>query len=284
MYFFICIILLLCVVPVKNKVINYFKLFICSFICFYYLEVNSMSLISLIISLLSFINIVYLLYQILKIEIISNDDNNIVFNLAHEVKNPLAVCKGYLSMIDTNDKDKLERYLPIIKNEIDRSLNIMDDFLKLKKISLNKDLMDLSILINDVRETTNILLKNNNVNINMPDIDKELIIDGDYDKLKQVFINLIKNAYEADAKNITIDIKKNSNYLKIKIIDDGCGISKMDLKKIGNVFYTTKVAGTGIGVSLSKEIVKLHDGELSYDSVINKGTTATMILPFKYIF
>ena len=284
MYFFICIILLLCVVPVKNKVINYFKLFICSFICFYYLEVNSMSLIPLIISLLSFINIVYLLYQILKIEIISNDDNNIVFNLAHEVKNPLAVCKGYLSMIDTNDKDKLERYLPIIKNEIDRSLNIMDDFLKLKKISLNKDLMDLSILINDVRETTNILLKNNNVNINMPDIDKELIIDGDYDKLKQVFINLIKNAYEADAKNITIDIKKNSNYLKIKIIDDGCGISKMDLKKIGNVFYTTKVAGTGIGVSLSKEIVKLHDGELSYDSVINKGTTATMILPFKYIF
>ena len=284
MYFFICIILLLCVVPVKNRVINYFKLFICSFICFYYLEVNSMSLIPLIISLLSFINIVYLLYQILKIEIISNDDNNMVFNLAHEVKNPLAVCKGYLSMVDTNDKDKLERYLPIIKNEIDRSLNIMDDFLKLKKISLNKDLMDLSILINDVRETTNLLLKNNNVNINMPDIDKELIIDGDYDKLKQVFINLIKNAYEADAKNITIDIKKNSNYLKIKIIDDGCGISKMDLKKIGNVFYTTKVAGTGIGVSLSKEIVKLHDGELSYDSVINKGTTATMILPFKYIF
>lgn len=284
MYFFIFSILLLVAIPVKNRLINYFKLFICSFICFYYLNTSSISLMSLIISILSFINIIQLLYQILKLEMVNKEDTNIIFNLAHEVKNPLAVCKGYLDMIDINDKDKLERYIPIIKNEMNRSLDIMNDFLKLKKITLNKDLMDLSMLINDVKKTTDLILRNDNVNINIPNIDKELIIDGDYDKLKQVFINLIKNAYEANAKNISIDIKKNSNYLKIKVIDDGCGISKMDLKKVGNIFYTTKVTGTGIGVSLSKEIVKLHDGELSYDSVINKGTTATMILPFKYIF
>ena len=284
MYFLVFIILILVVIPVKNKIINYFKLFISSFICFYYLDDSSVSLLSLVISLLSFGNIIYLLYQILKTEICNKEDTNIIFNLAHEVKNPLSVCKGYLDMIDINDKDKLERYLPIIKNEMNRSLDIMNDFLKLKKISLNKDLMDLSILINDVKKITDLILRNANVNINIPDIDKELIIEGDYDKLKQVFINLIKNAYEAGARNITIDIKKNSNYLKIKVIDDGCGISKMDLKRIGNIFYTTKVTGTGIGVSLSKEIIKLHNGELSYDSVINKGTTATMILPFKYIF
>lgn len=284
MYFFVFSILLLVVIPVKNRLINYSKLFICSFICFYYLNTSSISLMSLIISILSFINIIQLLYQILKLEMVNKEDTNIIFNLAHEVKNPLAVCKGYLDMIDINDKDKLERYIPIIKNEMNRSLDIMNDFLKLKKITLNKDLMDLSMLINDVKKTTDLILRNDNVNINIPNIDKELIIDGDYDKLKQVFINLIKNSYEANAKNISIDIKKNSNYLKIKVIDDGCGISKMDLKKIGNVFYTTKVTGTGIGVSLSKEIIKLHDGELSYDSVINKGTTATMILPFRYIF
>ena len=106
----------------------------------------------------------------------------------------------------------------------------------------------------------------------------------DYDKLKQVLMNLIKNSYEAECKNIKINIKTNDEYLKVEVIDDGKGISKEDLKRIGEIFYTTKVSGTGIGVSMSKEIIKLHNGKLYYDSVLNKRTTATIVLPIKYIF
>ena len=262
----------------------YFLLFVCSFICFCFLETVSNSIIGLLITLISFISIIYIIYKILKLEVNNNKDDSTIFNLAHEVKNPLSVCKGYLDMLDINDKEKLERYIPIIKSEMNRSLDIMDEFLNLKRIKVDKDLLDLSLLLLDVKRTISLVLKDNNVNVNIPNIDKELIINGDYDKLKQVFINLIKNSYEADARNINIDIKKNNNYLKIKVIDDGIGISKTDLKKIGNIFYTTKVCGTGIGVSLSKEIIRLHDGDLSYNSVLNKGTEATMILPFKYIF
>ena len=284
MYFLLFIVLLVVIIPVKYVVVNYIKLFICSFICFYYLDTVSTSILGLLLSLISFLSIILILYRILRSELNINKEDNTIFSLAHEVKNPLAVCKGYLDMLDINDKDKLERYIPIIKSEMNRSLEIMDEFLNLKRIKINKDLMDLSLLLDDVKKTVGLVLKDKNVNISINNLDKELIINGDYDKLKQVFINLIKNSYEAEAKNIKINIKKNNNYLEIKIIDDGIGLSKTDLKKIGNIFYTTKVTGTGIGVSLSKEIIRLHDGELSYNSILNKGTTATMILPFKYIF
>ena len=227
---------------------------------------------------------IQLIYKIVYREISNKEEDNTLFNLAHEVKNPLSVCKGYLDMID--NYKKLEKYLPIIKSEMNRSIRIMDEFLDLKRLNINKDLMDISLLLNDIKETTNIMLKENKVNLKIPKLDKELIIDGDYDKLKQVFMNLIKNSYEAEAKNIKIDVKTNNNYLKIKIIDDGIGISKSDLNKVGKVFYTTKVTGTGVGVSMAKEIVRLHDGSLSYESNITCVFLywSINILPFKWIF
>ena len=284
MYFLVLLIMLIPLGWEKEyKIITYIKIFISSLICFYYMNSMNDTYITLLLSLLSFMVIIYLVYKLVKEELTSKSDTS-MYNLAHEVKNPLAVCKGYLDMIDINDKEKLEKYLPIIKKEMNRSLSIMNDFLCIKKITLNKELMDFSLLLDDVVETLNLSYKESNVRINSPKVDNELIIDGDYDKLKQVLVNIIKNSYEADAKNIDINIKKNSSYLKVIIKDDGKGITKNDLKKIGELFYTTKLAGTGIGVGLSKRILELHDGNLSYDSLVNKGTTATIILPLKYVF
>ena len=251
----------------------FFILFIVSIIHFYFIN-------NLLIQLLSFIIIIYLIYKIINDNKEENNGDSI-YNLAHEVKNPLCVCKGYLDMINSNNLDK---YLPIIKSEMNRSLTIMDEFLDLKRIKLDKDLMDFTLLLDDIKETTKLVLKNNNVKLELNNSLDEVIIDGDYDKLKQVLMNLIKNSYEAVCSNIKIDLKTNKEYLKLKIIDDGKGISKEDLKKIGTPLYTTKVTGTGLGVSLSKEIIKLHEGEIKYDSTINKGTKVTIILPIKYIF
>ena len=284
MYFLVLLIMLIPLGLEKEyKIITYIKIFISSLICFYYMNSMNDTYMTLLLSLLSFMVIIYLVYKLVKEELTSKNDTSL-YNLAHEVKNPLAVCKGYLDMIDINNKEKLEKYLPIIKKEMNRSLSIMNDFLCIKKITLNKELMDFSLLLDDVVETLDLSFRESNVKINSPKVDNELIIDGDYDKLKQVLINIIKNSYEADAKNIDINIKKNSSYLKVIIKDDGKGITKNDLKRIGELFYTTKLAGTGIGVGLSKRILEMHDGNLSYDSLINKGTTATIILPLKYVF
>lgn len=75
---------------------------------------------------------------------------NSLFKLTHEIKNPLAVCKGYLTMINIDNKEKTEKYLNIIKQEIERSLNIMADFSELNKIKLNKELIDINMLVEEV--------------------------------------------------------------------------------------------------------------------------------------
>ena len=287
MYFFILLILTLIIFFNYYDSYSgaiYIKIFINSIIFFYLLNITNNSLLILLLTVSSYLIVIVLIYRLLKISNKDIKEDNSLFNLAHEVKNPIAVCKGYLDMLDVNDKDKIERYLPIIKSEMKRSLSIMDEFLDLKRINLDKDLMDFSLLLDDIEETTKFILEENKVKFNIKNINKELIINGDYDKLKQVLINLIKNSYEADSNNIYLDVKVNNNYLKIKIIDDGKGMTKENLKRIGEVFYTTKVTGTGVGVSMAKEIIKLHDGNLLYESIINKGTTATIILPIKYIF
>ena len=286
MYFFIFLILFILIIPnhfeKKYSFIIYSKLFVC-FIIYYYLNMNDNNFTYCLLTIFNFIVLTELIYRKVKIELTNKEEDNTIYNLAHEVKNPLAVCKGYLDMIDTNDKKKMEKYLPIIKNEMQRSLIIMDEFLSLKRIKIEKDLMDFSVLLSDIKSTLEVI-EENKVKLNIPKLEEEIIIDGDYDKLKQVLINLIKNSYEADAKNISIELKTNSNYLKVRIIDDGKGISKDDLNKIGNLFYTTKTYGTGVGVTMAKEVIKLHDGSLSYDSIINKKTVVTIILPIKYVF
>lgn len=288
MYFLIFIILIVLLVPnrleKRSQLIIYLKIFISSFIYFYLLNMITTSILVLALTLLTFITIDFLIYRLLKNNIVEHEENNNLYSLAHEVKNPISVCKGYLDMIDVKDTEKLEKYIPIIKSEMNRALSLMNEFLDLKRINLNKDLMDFSLLIEDIKETVDLALENKNINLNIPDTEQELIIDGDYDKLKQVLMNLIKNSYEANAKNINISLEVHKNNLLIRIIDDGNGITKEDLDRIGEVFYTTKATGTGIGVCLSKEIIKLHNGELSYQSTLNKETIATIILPLEYVF
>lgn len=204
-----------------------------------------------------------------------------LFKITHEVKNPIAVCKGYLDMLDVNDKDKINRYIPIIREEIDRSLNIMTDFMQFSKIKLDKEIVDINLLLDDVYDNFKILNKLKNIELKYIENDKEIYIDGDYNRLKQVLINLIKNSVEAITETGTIVIKSENTLkeFKIMIIDNGCGMSKETIDKIKEIFYTTKEKGSGIGVSLSNEIIKAHGGKLEYDSKLGKGTIVKITLP-----
>ena len=96
-------------------------------------------------------------------------------------------------------------------------------------------------------------------------------------------INIIKNALESmeDKKVLTIETKIDKNNIIVKIIDTGKGMTKEELEKLKNPFFTTKRNGTGLGVYLSKEIVKAHNGNIMYKSRENVGTTVTMTLPLK---
>lgn len=206
-----------------------------------------------------------------------------LFKLTHEIKNPLAVCKGYLDMIDINKQEKAEKYISIMKQEVDRSLNIISDFVEYNKIKIKKEQIDLNCLLDDVYDSFKILVNNKKVKLEYKDRDdEEIYFEGDYERLKQVLINLLKNALEATEENGRIEIYSNiyKKHLEIIIKDNGKGMSKETLEKIKEMFYTTKQNGTGLGVALSNEIIKSHNGELIFESETNKGTTATIRLPF----
>lgn len=208
-----------------------------------------------------------------------------LFKLTHEIKNPIAVCKGYLEMLDTKKKNKLEKYLPIIKDEINRTLTIINDFSDYGKLKIEKEEIDLIMLMEDLEETLSPLLKENEVVSEFISKEEELYIELDYNRIKQVLVNIIKNAIEAkDEKRklkIKMTIKKLKEEVQIKIEDTGTGISKENLEKISKIFYTTKENGTGLGVALSKEIIEQHRGSIHYSSILGKGTTVTIFLPRK---
>lgn len=207
---------------------------------------------------------------------------NSLFKVTHEIKNPIAVCKGYLDMLDVDNHNQVVKYIPIIKAEIDRTLVLMNDFLNLTKLKVEKSVMDISILLDDISNSTSTLLKELGVDFKINSIDDEIYIEGDYDRLKQVFMNLIKNSVESMQKEYKL-IKINCHVTKkdivITIEDNGIGIDKKNINKIGEAFFTTKSKGTGLGVKLSIEIIEQHNGSIKYTSKEGQGTKVTIKLP-----
>ena len=206
-----------------------------------------------------------------------------LFKITHEIKNPIAVCKGYLDMLNTNNNNQVKRYIPIIKSEIERLLTLLQDFLLINKNNLDLDIMDFNMLIEDTLNKLNPLLNENKINLNLNIIDDEIYINGDYNRLSQVLINLIKNSIEAVPKekngeiNIITKIKKNKYIIIIE--DNGEGMTNEVLTKMKEPFFTTKKRGSGLGVPLIYEIVEAHNGKIEYESEYGKGTKIILEMP-----
>ena len=210
-----------------------------------------------------------------------------LFKITHEIKNPIAVCKGYLDMIDYKDTDKVERYIPIIKDEISRTLILMDDFLDYTKIQVEKDITDLYLLLEDTYKIVKPLFKKNQIKLTLNiDDDDDVYMNLDYNRLKQVLVNLLKNSIEAKDNRkkdnyVSIDTIKKNDEIIIRIKDNGIGMDTKSLEKVDEMFYTTKEKGTGLGVALSKEIISQHGGDIKYSSVKGKYTIVDIILPYQ---
>ena len=205
-----------------------------------------------------------------------------LFKLTHEIKNPLAVIKGYLDMFNIENKEKSLKYLSIIREEANRSLNIITDFLEFNKIKIVKTEIDLNLLLEDVYDSFKIILNRKNIKLVYNDReDEEIYFDGDYERLKQVLINVLKNSIEAIENKGKVEISSNiyKKYIDIIIEDDGIGMSEDTLKQLKTMFFTTKLNGSGLGVCLSNEIINAHNGELIYTSKEGVGTKVTIRLP-----
>ncbi|WP_257349399.1 ATP-binding protein [Pseudalkalibacillus decolorationis] len=204
-------------------------------------------------------------------------------SIAHEIRNPLTTIRGMLQFLSSDTTDKqLKRYAPLLIDELDRSNKIITDYLTLVKpgsIELGK--LNLREVVED---TINLLLPlgaYHNVEIKT-EITVSYMVKAHEQHFKQCLINIIKNGIEAiDGKGIIrIKVKsKNSDEVSLSIEDNGKGMTREELEKIGLPFYTTKTKGTGLGSMITYRLIRNMGGVLQYKSVKDKGTTVTITLP-----
>ncbi len=207
--------------------------------------------------------------------------------IAHEIRNPLTSLRGFTQLLKHSTSND-EPYIPIMLGEIDRINTIVSELLMLskpseqdfRKVEITELLRSVVILMNAHAKLLNIDIDYRN-HIE----DGKVFIDGMENKLKQVFINLVKNAMEAmeTGGQIIISTRKNEKFLIIQLCDQGCGIPEEILSKLGQPFVTTKEKGTGLGLMVCKSIIDSHQGKMDIQSIVGKGTCITLTFPLSVV-
>lgn len=219
--------------------------------------------------------------------------DELIVYLAHDIKTPLTVVIGYLSLLnEIDDMPTIQRkkYLELVLNKsyrLEELINELFDIARFnsEKIILEKEELNLNLMIEQIIDDFYPILNDLNKKINFK-ATKNLNIYADPDKLSRVFNNLIKNAinYSKDNTDIDINAKKSNNEIIVSVTNKGKMIPKDKLDKIFENFYrmdesrTSKTGGSGLGLAISKEIVSLHGGKIKVTSDIDK-TTFIVILP-----
>ncbi|AVX20661.1 diguanylate cyclase (GGDEF) domain-containing protein [Carboxydocella sporoproducens DSM 16521] len=203
-------------------------------------------------------------------------------SLAHEIKNPLTSVRGFIQLLQNREQDFHEKeHLRIILDELDRMNKLIHEFLSFSTKKNTRKFFDINQLIDDIIFIMSSLVHDKNIKIEKRSELKNSLLYGQPEKIKQVFINLIRNSIEAINCNgkITIILQEDGNYLLMSVKDNGCGIDRETIKNIFKPFYTTKETGTGLGLSISAQIIKEHQGEIWVDSERGIGTTFKIKLP-----
>lgn len=211
----------------------------------------------------------------------------LIANVSHDLRTPLTMIKAYAEMIrdiSGDDKQKREEHLKVIIDESNRLTRLINDMMDLSK--LESGVIEINKTEFDIVETIQILLKSFkmmyqkdgyvfNFNFNEP-----LMVCADETKIEQVIYNLVSNAvnYSDNDKNITINLMKDKNNVKIEVIDHGRGIAKDKLPYIWDRYYKagevhkTSKTGTGLGLSIVKNIIEKHGQKYGVESEENKGS------------
>lgn len=204
--------------------------------------------------------------------------------IAHEIRNPLTSLKGFLQLIVSGRKNN-SSYYDIMNSELDRIEDIVSELLMLSKPQVYQ--LSYHDVRNMMRDTIKLLETQailHNTSIDADYGNEPLWVYGVENQVKQVFINVIKNAIEAmiDGGSIRVKLYRTGDEVFVQIHDEGPGIGEDQLAKMGQPFYTTKEKGTGLGLMVSYKIVDNHRGRIRVNSEIGKGTVFEIMLPFRY--
>lgn len=202
--------------------------------------------------------------------------------IAHEIRNPLTSLKGFLKLIPSMPTDLAARYIAIMEDELGRIEQIVSELLVLGKPQPSEfKLANPAALLTKVIALLESHANMNNIEINTTIDYNAPMVSCNENHLKQVFLNVIKNAIEAmpNGGRLHIYTKIHNQTIEILVVDEGQGISQEQLKHIGSPFFTTKNTGTGLGLMVSHRLIKNHKGAIDISSELGKGTTVTITLP-----
>ena len=208
----------------------------------------------------------------------------LVAEITHEIKNPLVMIGGFArQLVRSIPDEKSQSKLKIIAEEVQRLEQLI---LELREVyrpkSLTFEPLNLMQLLEEIYFLSREDCEKGNIQIRLLKMKRPIRIEGDPEKLKQVFLNLIRNAMEAMEKGGSLIIKPKvlKDKVEISIEDTGRGISQKDQEKLFTPFFTTKSKGTGLGLCVSKRIIEDHPGStLRVDSVEGQGTIVKITLP-----
>lgn len=205
--------------------------------------------------------------------------------IAHEIRNPLAGISGSIQMLSqTTNNDDDKKLMAIVMREIDRLNGLITEFLDYSRPEPTpSDAVDLSQLLQEVIDLTS---KNKMIPAGLEhrlNIEKNLVIKADSNKLKQAFLNIVINAYqsmnEATKPCLTIELSKINSEAILKIRDTGSGMSEETRRRIFEPFFTTKSKGTGLGLAMTYKILQAHQARILVESEKNKGSSFEISFP-----
>ena len=212
--------------------------------------------------------------------------SEVAAGVAHEIRNPLTVISGFVQMMHNDQNSPYTYYTNLIDSEIDRINLIISEFLVLSKPNSIKAVnFNIDTVLSDIMTLYKPELQTKNITLSVKWITKGLVVSGNPNQVKQVFINLLKNASEAIQKDgeitVTIDkaTKDNEHFCSISVKDTGTGMKKEVVDHIFEPFYTTKPNGTGLGMMIIEKIVKDHHGHIEINSSFGEGTEIKFYLP-----
>jgi len=228
-------------------------------------------------------------YELKQIEVLRKD---FITNFSHEFKTPLASIQGFAKLLsqDTLTQEEQREYAEIIVEETDRMSHLASNILKLTKLENQDQLTDTSLFSLDEQIRHSILLfeqewSEKKLNLRV-DLDK-IMIQGDQALLSQVWVNLMENAVKFSGPGQTIYVfsKLKDDRVEIHLLDEGIGMTSRTQKRIFEKFYQGDVnhsgAGNGLGLSIVKKIVSLHQGDIQVVSQVNQGTEFIISLPHR---
>jgi signal transduction histidine kinase len=204
--------------------------------------------------------------------------------VAHEIRNPISGLYSFIQMI-LNQKDEraVNKFFDIASDEFKRIERLTTNLLSLGHATkLKKENASINELITNTCEILNVNFKKSRINL-IEKFEKLPVIMVDREMIKQVLLNLILNAIQAmpDGGNLEIGTKIENESVLIYIKDEGIGIDDKIKDRIYEPFYSTKADGSGIGLTLAKNIIELHGGSIYFESTKNTGTTFYIKLPAK---